>query len=344
MFIEMRILFIKPKQIGDSLILTPTLAATRLLFPDAEIWVLIRKGCEGILAGCPAIDRILTLAPVERRERGKSQWRNDLATLRKLRSEVFDYVFELGDGHRGRWFSALCRRKKCYTVKPDTGLNILWRNLFTAVSVLDWSRLHRVEKDYLTVREFLPLPESIPPLQFERSKTESWEPAQALADFAVIHIGTRQKWNKWERESWLKVAEHLLGKLPKVIISCGPDPRELAVAAWLQEKLGDRILCTLGETSWAQLAGLLYRARLLVCPNTAAMHLAAACQCPTVTVFGPSSEVHWQPWQSPHRIVTSRHWRTGIDDPNDNSALLTRKMGDIDVQEVLKACDELMTK
>lgn len=338
----MRILFIKPKQIGDSLILTPTLVATRQLFPDAEIWVLIRKGCEGILAGCPAIARILTIAPVERRERGKSQWRNDLVTLRELRSVVFDYVFELGDGHRARWFSRLCRRKKCYTVKPDTRLNLLWRNLFTAVSDLDWSRLHRVEKDYLTVRAFLPLTESIPPMQFERSKTVPWEPAQALSDFAIIHIGTRQKWNKWERESWLKVGEHLLGKLPRLVISCGPDPRELAVATWLQEKLGESTLCTLGETSWAQLAGLLYRARLLVCPNTAAMHLAAACQCPTVAVFGPSSEVHWQPWQSPHRIVTSRHWRVGIDDPHNNEALLTRKMTDIDVNDVLQACDELI--
>ncbi len=36
----MRILLIKPKHIGDTLILTPTIAAIKQAHPDAEIWVL----------------------------------------------------------------------------------------------------------------------------------------------------------------------------------------------------------------------------------------------------------------------------------------------------------------
>ena len=60
----MRILLIKPKQIGDSLILTPTITAIKRAHPEAEIWVLVRRGCEGILAGCPGIARTLTLAGV----------------------------------------------------------------------------------------------------------------------------------------------------------------------------------------------------------------------------------------------------------------------------------------
>ena len=58
----MRFLFIKPQRIGDALILTPTLRAVKQAYPQAEIWVLIRRGSEGILAGCPEIDRILTMA------------------------------------------------------------------------------------------------------------------------------------------------------------------------------------------------------------------------------------------------------------------------------------------
>ena len=49
----MRILLIKPKHIGDTLILTPTITAIKQVHPEAEIWVMIRRGCEGILAGCP---------------------------------------------------------------------------------------------------------------------------------------------------------------------------------------------------------------------------------------------------------------------------------------------------
>ena len=106
----MKLLFIKPKQIGDSLILTPTLAAVRTAYPDAEIWVLTRTGCETILAGCPMIDRLLSIAPVERRDRTKGQWLRDARVLTEIRKVKFDHVFELGDGHRGRWFSFLCRK------------------------------------------------------------------------------------------------------------------------------------------------------------------------------------------------------------------------------------------
>jgi len=39
------------------------------------------------------------------------------------------------------------------------------------------------------------------------------------------------------------------------------------------------------------MAGLLYSGSLFIGVDTAAMHLAAACQTPTVALFGPSWEV-----------------------------------------------------
>jgi heptosyltransferase-3 len=59
---SMRLLFIKPKHIGDTLLLMPTLIAVRQAYPAAEIWLLVRRGCESILAGRREIDRLLLLA------------------------------------------------------------------------------------------------------------------------------------------------------------------------------------------------------------------------------------------------------------------------------------------
>ncbi len=33
------------------------------------------------------------------------------------------------------------------------------------------------------------------------------------------------------------------------------------------------------------------------------MHLAAACACPTVAIFGLSSVVQWRPWKVPSRVL-----------------------------------------
>jgi len=37
--------------------------------------------------------------------------------------------------------------------------------------------------------------------------------------------------------------------------------------------------------------------------DTAAMHLAAACQCPTVAVFGATGVEHWRPWKTKNIVV-----------------------------------------
>ena len=80
----MRLLFLKPKHIGDALLLTPTLMAVKAGYPEAVIWVLVRRGTESILAGCPAIDRVVTTASAEAKGRRISALLDDLRLVREL--------------------------------------------------------------------------------------------------------------------------------------------------------------------------------------------------------------------------------------------------------------------
>ena len=339
----MRVLLIKPKQIGDSLILTPTITAIKQAYPEAEIWVMVRRGCEGILAGCPAISQILTLAGVEKSDRRTGDLWRQVKVLLRLWSIKFDYVFELGDGHRARFFAMLCRAKRRYSVKPTSPLKGIEQRRFTAVSSFDWQMCHRVEKDFYSVSEFLPLSGPIPPLRFEPSLARSWKDGAMLTDFCVVQVGSRQGLNRWHREGWKEVCRAMLERFSNVVVSCGPVAYEREEAAWLQQELGPRVISTQGTTTWPEMAWLLGRAKLYVGPNTAAMHLAAACQCPVVALFGPSIEDHWHPWQAPHRIVTS-HGYVPVQDTVERYALVKkRSMAEIDVRDVVAACDALLS-
>jgi len=337
----MRILFVKPKHIGDSLILTPTIAATKKAYPDSEIWVLVRRGCEGILAGCPQIDHIRTLAPVETRDRnGRDPWR-DLRTLLGLWKVKFDYVFELGDGHRARLFAMLSRSKRLYSVKTASPLTPLERLRFTAASSFDWWGCHRVEKDFFSVAEFLELPLPIPSLQFDRRLIQVWEPGRDLTDFAIMQIGARQRINRWTSEGWHEVGRNLLERHEAVVVTCGSDSHEVEEAESLRRDLGPRVLCTVGQATWAQMADLLYRARLYVGTNTAAMHLAAACGCPVVALFGPSREEYWYPWQIPYRVATSHGFIPSGDPLERSPEVQRRSMREIRADDVIAACAAL---
>jgi heptosyltransferase-3 len=343
----MRLLLIKPKQIGDSLILTPTLAAIKQAHPEAEIWVVVRRGCEGILAGCPQIARLLTVAPVEKRER--RFWRDlrrDAATFLQVATTRFDAAFELGDGARGRHLlrSALLGRAR-YSVRPTDA----WgeRDILRAggkIAPHDWSGCHRVEKDFGAVSEFLPLPRPIGPLVFDAAADREWPPARGLTDYAVLQIGTRQGFNRWHREGWMEVARALLGRVAHVVVACGPVEHERAEAAWLQAQLGARALSTEGGAGWAHMAWLLRRARLFVGPNTASMHLAAACGCPVVALFGPSIEDHWHPWRVPYRIVTTPGYAPPEERAERYARIKQRSMGDIRARDVIDACHALLAE
>lgn len=322
-----RLLFVKPKHIGDSLLLTPTLMAVREAYPEAEIWVVVRRGCEGILAGCPAINQLLTAAPAEAASRSPAAWLADFRLALKLRQQRFDHAFELSDGDRGRWLAGCSAAKHRTLNVAGLPLHWWWRQRFNSFSTFDWHGAHAVEKDYQTVNSVLPLPAVIPPVAFTRDRTRDWPAVAGWSDFAVIHPGTRWLRKRWPLDRWRVVVKALSASFPRLIISAGPDPDEVRDAAELVTAADGPAVSTAGQLDWAQLAGLLHRARLFVGVDTAAMHLAAACQTPTVALFGPSNEGIWRPWGVRHELVKP---------PGEVPHL--RVMNDITVEQVLAAC------
>ena len=328
-----RLLFVKLKHIGDALLLTPTLTAVRAAYPQAEIWVVVRKGTEGILAGCPAIDRLLTAAPAETAKRSLWNWADDFKLVPELRRQKFHHAFELSDGGRGRWLCWLSTAKNRTANVSRQPLNFWWRGKFNSPSHYNWRFGHRVEKDYFTVNDCLPLPSKIPPLVFDRSRTAPSEIQSRLSSYAVLHPGTRWQRKRWPQEKWIELGHQLLERLPQLVISAGPDSEEVEQAAAMAVALGPQALSTEGKLSWAQLAELLYGAKLFVGVDTAAMHLAAACQCPTVAIFGPSTISRWHPWQVRHELVSP---------PGDVPR--ERRMEDISADRVMAACRRVLEK
>ena len=307
----MRILFTKLLHIGDNLLLTPTLVATKEKFPQAEIWVAVRRGTEGILAGCPEIDRLLTTARPEEGRRTWGDFSADLATLALIASTRFDYAFELGDNNRGRILVAASRAKiRCtnsYERPEGIPLSGSWKKRFNHLVTTGHGPVHQVLRDYNAVRDTLTLPEDPPPMRFVRKAMRPSPMEGALnGPYAVVHAATRWASKSWPLDRWKQVVADLLTRFPQVVISCGPNPREIAEAAQLCEGFQGKVLCTEGKLSWAELASVLGSASLFVGVDTAAMHLAAAVQCPSVILFGHPPVYQFRPWKCPHRIVRSK--------------------------------------
>ncbi len=300
----LRLLLVKLKHIGDALLLTATVSAIRTRYPNAEIWVVVRKGTEGILAGCPAIHRLLTVAPVDSDDRGFATFWRDLKTWRRLRRQRFDYAFELTDGDRGRWLAGLSgARHRCVNTSHYP-LGFFWRRRFNHTSNSAWTEGHRVEKDFHAVGDFLPLEKEIPSLCFEKTQASTPDFIRNLENYVVFHPGTRWVKKRWPKEYWIELGDALLKRGHGIVISCGPDAQERSFARELVDALDDdRVINVDGRCNWSGLAGMLYGARLFFGVDTAAMHLAAACQTPIVTFFAFSVVSQWRPWKVPHELL-----------------------------------------
>ena len=93
---------------------------------------------------------------------------------------------------------------------------------------------------------------------------------------------------------------------PRLVVSVGPDPEEVALADAIVNELGLAALSTQGKLSWAQLAGLLSRARLFVGVDTAAMHLDQDLACQPCRLL--CTGLHPRPRRS-HITVAGCGWQ-----------------------------------
>jgi heptosyltransferase III len=300
----MKILLIKTRHIGDTLLLTPSAKAIRRAYPEATLWVLVRKSCEGILEGCPEIDRVLTTANPEADNRHWYSVFGDIFTIRAIRDEKFDYAFDLSEGARGRWMTLFSGAKTRIGMSVRPPKRTIFRDLcLTRICHLHPFTGHAVEKDIQTISSVLDLGETIPPLAFERRCCKESALIPPDANFAFIHPGTRWERKKWFVEKWIAFCNRIKANHDWILVSTGSDESELSLAREIRAACGDKIVLTEGRLTWAESAGLLYRAQIFIGVDTAMCHLAAACQCPIVGLFGPSDERVWRPWKARHQLV-----------------------------------------
>ena len=196
--------------------------------------------------------------------------------------------------------------------------------------------------DYLTPREILGLPADIPPLRFDPRAAGTWKGADSLQeDFALLHAATRWHCKSWPVERWRETIQRILEFTPQVVISCGPSDTERAEAHSLCEGFGNRVMTTGGQASWKELAWLLSKARYYVGVDTAAMHLAAAMQCPIVCLFGHSVPAQFGPWQCPHLMVAPAGRKRGESGDEPEGVPDNDRMLHITVEEVVEACRKI---
>jgi ADP-heptose:LPS heptosyltransferase len=140
--------------------------------------------------------------------------------------------------------------------------------------------------------------------ELSRKKAADFFASQGWENIRPLAVQAAGGW-ELKRYPEAQLAEALrriaAGKNLPVLYVWGPGEKQMAEK--LMEDAGvDGALAP--ETDFADMAALLERSALLLTNDNATKHLAVAVGCPTLTVFGPTSDIAWHPPKDPkHRSI-----------------------------------------
>ncbi|MFF8640931.1 glycosyltransferase family 9 protein [Streptomyces sp. NPDC015345] len=121
--------------------------------------------------------------------------------------------------------------------------------------------------------------------------------------YVVLHPGAAVPARAWSPERAERAAAALSAAGHRVVVTGGPDERDLTAKV-----AGRHALDLGGATDLRRLAGVMARARVVVAGNTGPTHLAAAVGTPVVCLFAPVVPAErWAPYGVPHVLLGDQH-------------------------------------
>lgn len=127
-------------------------------------------------------------------------------------------------------------------------------------------------------------------------------PLVGAPGYVVVHPGASVRARRFAPELGRAVVESLLEAGFRVVVTGGPEERELSAAVAGPTRPGVKDLG--GQTDLAGLAAVLESARAVVCGNTGPAHLAAAVGTPVIELFAPTvPPARWRPWGVRHALL-----------------------------------------
>lgn len=265
----MKVLIIRFSSIGDIVLTTPVLRCVKKAAGrNAEIHYTTKGSYAGILEQNPYVDMVHVLD-------AHGLW--DL--IRRLRKEKFDFIIDLHNNQRS-WFIKLMLGKASSSFRK---LNIRkW--LLTNFKINRLPDVHIVDRylaaaeslavindgkglDYFIAPEYQVMPECIPAL-FKK-------------DYIAFGIGGKHATKRLPNEKIMAICQKL--KKPVVLLGGVEDAHngDIIVSA-----CPDKVYNACGKLTLDQAAFVLSKAAKVITHDTGLMHIAAAFNKPTISIWG----------------------------------------------------------
>jgi lipopolysaccharide heptosyltransferase II len=296
-----KILVVRLRSIGDTVLATPALIALRQFLPKAQIDILLEDWVAPILEGFDAVDNILTFPKKSKRAR--------LQVARKIRHNNYDVAFDLHGGTTATFFIRASGAR--YRIGfSNYRLSFFYTHLLSSASDF-WQKdfTHSAEQQ-LALLGFVGVPVENPPksrLNVTKKARNSIEEKlnsklrTLNPKIALLHPVAAFETKQWATENFAQVADYLNAKGWQVVAVATPKERKILENL---KQCSVAPVLTFDELTLPEVTALAAKAEIFVGNDSGIAHIAAAVGTPSVVVFGSSNINHWRPWtDAPNEIV-----------------------------------------
>ncbi|MGF1491763.1 MAG: glycosyltransferase family 9 protein [Microcoleaceae cyanobacterium] len=283
----MRILALVPGGIGDQILFFPTLDDLKRSYTNAQITVITEPRSKGAYRVCQSVSEVLMFDFKD--QNSLADWGNFLGMVRE---REFEAVLSLGQQWTVGFLLWLTGIPQRVSYEGSFGTRFLTNPVplkteqYAAEMYHDL--LHGLEIDL----PFSGISINVPKSDIDWAETEQQRLGVKESGYILIHGGSSQLAQDkgidkiYPVEQWQKIIQDVQQRQPNLPIVVIKGPEDEAFVSQLMQHCPQ--IKTTSPDDVGKLAALITAANLMVCTDSAPMHLAVAAGTYTVALFGPT--------------------------------------------------------
>lgn len=290
-----KILVIRYRFIGDTILLIPFLRNLRKNNPNAQIDVTITSSTHDILKNCPYVDGFIFIDKNNHQHTYESDSKK-INYKKLIKEKHYTKAYVLKRSFSAAWLAFISG------IKKRIGFGTELRNFLLTKTV-------PYRTDLLESQTFLDVLQA-DGLVVDDGHLELWTDEEAQNkindfiiknnlnnnEFVIIHATSGNSSKQWNLENWETVIEHLANNLNAQILFLGASSDKIvyeSIIEKIKEKLSILPVNCCGQFSLLESVEMIKRAKLLVGCDSGNLHIASAVGVPVIGIYGPMSVKKW---------------------------------------------------
>ncbi|MEI8390159.1 MAG: lipopolysaccharide heptosyltransferase II [bacterium] len=304
-----KILVIRYRFIGDTVLTIPFLRNLRRAYPQAQIDMLVGPVSGDVLLDCPYIDNLIYFDTTKkhRYENTGEQKRTFFSYVKLLRQSRYDKAYVLKRSFSSAALAFLAG------IKDRIGFDTEGRGFLLTKKILYVKNKHEVEC-FLDILKADDIPVRDNHLENWISDKSEEKIQEILKNYdlsekqkVLVHATSGNINKQWPVENFAKIIEFLSNEKNILVFftgTAGDSEIYDRILNLIHLELKNKPVNLCGELSIQDSTALINKMNFVVGSDSGTLHIAASLNIPVIGIYGPMNPKKWRAWGEIHKPVS----------------------------------------